>query len=137
MDNIVKLARELGAAVQNDARYATLQAAKAANDADGELTALIGKINLIQMSYQAESEKETPDENKLGGYDQEFREAYGELMLNKNMQAYETARQDIDELMNYVVQILSLCVNGEDPETCEPQAHDHNCGGGCSSCAGC
>ncbi|MDR1629439.1 MAG: YlbF family regulator [Oscillospiraceae bacterium] len=135
--DVVKLTRELGAAIQKDERYITLQAAKKANDADAELTALIGKINLVQMSYQAESEKDSPDDAKLEAYDKEFREVYGELMLNKNMQDYENARHEIDELMNYLVQILSLCVNGEDPETCEPQPADHGCGGSCSSCSGC
>lgn len=135
--DVVKLTRELGAAIQQDGRYIALQEAKKANDADDKLTALIGKINLVQMSYQAESEKDSPDEAKLAEYDNEFREVYGELMMNKNMQAYEEARAEVDELMNYLVQILSLCVNGEDPETCEPAPADQGCGSSCSGCSGC
>ena len=53
-------------------------------------------------------------------------------MANKNMQEYEAARHDIDELMNYVMQLLGLCVNGADPVTCEPEPHD--CGCDCESC---
>jgi hypothetical protein len=53
-------------------------------------------------------------------------------MMNPNMQAYEKARQDIDELMNYLTGILAMCVNGDDPETCDPKAHQ--CGGDCSGC---
>ena len=42
------------------------------------------------------------------------------------------AAYDIDELMNYVMQLLGLCVNGADPVTCEPEPHD--CGCDCESC---
>ncbi len=135
--DIIKLARELGAEIQKDERFIALSQARAANEADDALTALIGKINLIQMSYQTESEKENPDNSKLEVYDNEFREVYGELMLNKNMQKYEAARHEVDSLMNYIVQLLSLCVNGEDPATCEPEQHDHDCGGECGGCSGC
>ena len=42
---------------------------------------------------------------------------------------------EIDEMMNYIVEILTLCVNGEDPDTCEPE--EHSCSGSCSTCGGC
>lgn len=136
--DLIKLTRELGAAIQQDERYLAFQQARQENEKDDSLTALIGKINLIQMSYQSEAEKPDANEQKLQAYDKEFREVYGELMLNPNMQKYEEARQEIDNLMNYIMQILSLCVNGEDPETCEPkEEEEHDCSGGCSSCSGC
>ncbi len=63
---------------------------------------------------------------------------YTKFMTNEKMKAYEEARAEIDKLMNYVMQILGLCVNGEDPYTCEPEEeHAHDCGGECSSCSGC
>ena len=54
---------------------------------------------------------------------------------NPNMQNYEMARGAIDDMMNRCMQILTLCVNGADPETCEPEAHA-DCTGSCSSCGG-
>ncbi len=132
---VIEAARELGKAIQADERYAKLMAAKEANDKDDALNALIGKLNLIQMSYQVEAEGEA-NEEKMNGYDKEFREVYTEVMLNENMKNYESARQDVDDMMNYVMQLLSMVVNGEDPATCDPAAQS-SCSGSCSTCAGC
>lgn len=135
MDVIAKV-RELGAIIQQDERYLNFIEARKANEADDELNGLIGKLNLIQMSYQNESSKETPDEAKIEGYDKEFREVYAQVMQNANMAAYEKAKNEIDSMMNEVMQLLSLCVNGEDPATCQiPE--EHECGGSCSTCGGC
>lgn len=130
-----KLARELGAAIQKDKVYLEYEAARKANDADEELNGLMGKIRLIQLSYQQEAAKETPDEAKMEGFNKEFQEVYAQIMANKNMQVFEEARQALDDMMNYLTGILAMCVNGEDPANCDP--HEHNCGGECSSCGGC
>ncbi len=135
--DVIKAVRELGAAIQKDERYLAFIKAKEANEADIELNGLIGKLNLIQLSYQNESAKEEPDNNKLEGMDAEFREIYGQIMLNENMKKYEEAKNDVDSMMNYLIQILTLCVNGEDPANCEPQAAEVGCSGNCSSCGGC
>lgn len=135
--DIIALTRELGKAIQQDERYIAFQNAKKANEADDELNALIGKLNLVQMGYQNESEKEEPDNAKLEEYDAEFRTVYGDIMLNENMKNYEEKKQDVDDMMNYLINILSLCVNGEDPETCEPLSADGECTGNCGTCGGC
>ncbi len=132
-----KLARQLGAAIQQDKVYLDYENARKANEADGELNELMGKIRLIQMSYQHEASQDAPDEKKMESYNQEFQGVYNQIMQNKNMQEFEKARHAVDDMMNYLTGILSLCVNGEDPETCDPKAHAHECGGECSSCSGC
>ncbi|MBR1812038.1 MAG: YlbF family regulator [Clostridia bacterium] len=135
MDVIAKT-RELGAVIQQDERYLNFTKAREQNEKDDALNALIAKLNLIQMSYQQEDMKDTPDENVKAGYDREFREVYDQVMQNPNMIAYQTAKQEVDEMMQYVMQLLSLCVNGEDPATCEvPEPHDCSCG--CDGCSGC
>ena len=131
-----KMARQLGAAIQQDEAYLNFEKARLANEADEELNDLMGKIRLIQMSYQVEAAKDEPDEDKMNGFNQEFQGVYSQIMANKNMQEYEKARQAVDDMMNYITGILGLCVNGEDPETCDPRAH-HDCGGEFSSCSGC
>ena len=135
--DVISAARALGAAIQQDERYLAFVKAKEANENDIELNGLIGKLNLIQLSYQNESAKEEPDNNKLEGMDAEFREIYGQIMLNENMKNYENAKNDVDSMMNYLIQILTLCVNGEDPASCEPQTEEAGCSGNCSSCGGC
>lgn len=135
MDVIAKV-RELGAAIQQDERYIAFAEAKKANDEDAALNELIGKLNLIQMSYQNESEKETADEKKLEELDAEFRNVYGDIMLNESMKNFEEKKQAVDDMMNYIINILTLCVNGDDPATCEP-APAGDCSGNCASCGGC
>lgn len=135
MEDVIKLTRELGALIQKDERYLAFEEARKANDADKELNDLIGKINLIQMSYQQEANKPDANEDKLQAYDKEFREVYAQVMMNKTMQNYEASRKEVDEMMNYLTGILVQCVNGEDPATCEPPVHeDHECGGDCDCC---
>ena len=135
--DVIKMTRELGKAIQQDEKYLKFMEAKKANEADDKLNELIGKLNLIQLSYQQEAEKETPDEAKMKQFDEEFRSVYGDVMINENMKKYEEARQEVDNMMNYVMQILSLCVNGEDPDTCEPANAEGVCSGNCSACSGC
>ena len=135
--DVITAVRALGAAIQEDERYLAFMKAKEANDADIALNGLIGKLNLIQLSYQNEASKEESDQSKLEGMDAEFREIYGQIMLNENMRKYEEAKNDVDGMMNYLIQILTLCVNGDDPATCEPQAQEEACGGNCASCGGC
>ncbi|MBE6827276.1 MAG: YlbF family regulator [Ruminococcaceae bacterium] len=134
-----KIARQLGAAIQKDETYLEYQAAMKANDEDSALNELMSKIRLLQMNYQAEAQKENADESKLNSYQQEFQGLYAQIMSNETMQKFEKARQAVDDMMNYLTGILALCVNGEDPETCDPKAHmhDHDCGGECSTCGGC
>ena len=60
--DIIKLTRELGAAIQQDDRYAKFQAAQKANEEDKDLNDLMGKIQLVHMSYQHEASKEAANE---------------------------------------------------------------------------
>ena len=135
--DIIKLTRELGAAIQQDERYLAFTKAREENEKDTELNELMGQIQMVQMNYQLEASKEEPDSAKMQAFEEEFNTLYTKFMANGKMQAYDSARTEVDEMMNYIMQILSLCVNGADPATCEPEKHDHECGGSCSSCSGC
>ena len=136
--SVIELTRQLGAAIQQDERYLAFAAAKEANEKDEALNALMGEIQMIQMNYQMEASKEEPDSAKMQEFEAEFNAKYEAFMANENMQKYDEARAEVDSMMNYIMQILGLCVNGADPATCEPeQQHDHSCDGSCSSCSGC
>lgn len=137
--DIIKLTRELGAAIQQDERYLNFTKARETNENDKELMDLLGRIQLLQINFQQESGKEDADPAKLEEYNKEFEVLYGQFTANENVIAFEEARKEVDDMMNYIMNILSLCVNGADPMTCEPQEHnhDHECGGECSSCSGC
>ncbi len=135
--SVIELTRKLGAAIQADARYVAYAEAKKANEADEELNALIGKINLIQLNYQQEAAKgDDADPAKMEAFAKEFEETYREIMLNGNMVRFEAAKTAVDDMMNEIMGILALCVDGQDPETCTP-AEEHHCNGSCDSCGGC
>ncbi|MEE1245657.1 MAG: YlbF family regulator [Acutalibacteraceae bacterium] len=134
--DIIEITRQLGAAIQQDERYLAFHEARRTNEADTDLNDLINKIQLIHMSYQHEAAKDDANEEKLAAYDKEFSEVYQAVMANENMQKYEAARHAVDDMMNEITAILSLCVQGEDPETCQPQ-EEHHCSGECGSCGGC
>ncbi len=134
--DIIEITRQLGAAIQQDERYLAFHEARRTNEADTDLNDLINKIQLIHMSYQHEAAKDDANEEKLAAYDKEFSEVYQAVMANENMQKYEAARHAVDDMMNEITAILSLCVQGEDPKTCQPQ-EEHHCSGECGSCGGC
>ncbi|MEG1834783.1 MAG: YlbF family regulator [Oscillospiraceae bacterium] len=134
---IEQIARQLGVAIQQGETYLKFEEARKANEADEKLNELMGKVRLIQMSYQTEEQSENPDAGKLESYNQEFQGIYTEIMTNENMQKYEVARKEVDDMMNYLTGILAMCVNGENPETCDPTPPAHECDGDCcSSCGG-
>ena len=134
---VIELTRQLGAAIQEDARYKEYEAARKTNEADEELNNLIGKINLIQLNYQNEASKgEEADAAKMEGFAKEFEEAYREIMLNGNMVKFEAAKTAVDDMMNEIMGILACCIDGQDPATCTPE-QEHHCGGSCDSCGGC
>lgn len=135
--DIIEITRQLGAAIQQDKRYLDFHEARKVNEADTDLNDMINKIQLIHMSYQHEASKDDANEEKLAAYDKEFSEVYQAVMANENMQKYEAARKAVDDMMNEITALLSCCVQGEDPATCDPHAHDHECSGECSSCGGC
>ncbi len=135
--DLIKLTRELGKAIQQDERYLAFDKVRTANEADEGLNELMAKIQLVQMNYQQEASQETPDAEKMAAFEAEFNDAYTAFMTNENMVAYEAARKDIDDMMNYIMQILGLCVNGEDADTCEPAPEAHGCSDAdCASCGG-
>ena len=134
---VIELTRQLGAAIQQDERYAAYEAARKANEADDALNALIGKINLVQMNYQNEAAKgEEANAEAMEGFAKEFEQLYREIMLNGNMVKFEAAKTAVDDMMNEIMGILACCVDGQDPATCDPHK-EHNCSGSCSSCGGC
>ena len=133
--DLIQMARELGAALQQDARYLEFMQAHEDNEKDNELNSLIGRIQLVHLSYNQEASKDDKDEEKLKAYDQEFNTLYNQVMCNPNMRRYEKARDEVDKLMKEITGILTLCVRGEDPMTCDPSASA--CGGDCGSCGGC
>lgn len=133
--DLIQMAREMGKVLQASEEYKNYETARKANDEDQALQDGIGRFNLRRMEMSQEMQKENKDEKKLQALNEELQQIYTEVMGNPNMMAYNIAKQDLDELMQKVNAILSMCVNGEDPDTCE--IPEHGCTGSCESCGGC
>ena len=135
MADVIKLARELGAALQADARYEKLMQARKVNDEDEALQNLIGEFNMIMLKAQQEAEKEEKDEAKMQEYNEQYVAAYQKIMANENMVAYQAAQSELEAVVNTINGIIAMSLNGEDPMTCDPDAQ--NCTHDCSTCGGC
>ena len=132
--DIIAMARELGKAIQQDERYKRIDAAKTANDKDEELQQLIQKFNMKRSELSVEMAQENKNPEKLNQLDRELKAVYQEVMQNPNMAEFNAAKVEVDDMMNYISTILYGAVNGEAPDTIEPQ---QSCGGDCAGCAGC
>ena len=62
------------------------------------------------------------------------RTLYGEIMSTESMTKFNEAKTALDELVNSVNTIITMSVNGQDPDTVDPTA---SCSGDCSACGGC
>lgn len=132
--DMIEMAKDLGRAIQEDERYTRLQNARMKNDADQELQDMIGEFNLKRMNIQQEVGKEDKDADKIAQLDKDIKKLYADIMNNENMNEYNYAKQDMDAMLQKVTSIITLCANGEDPDTAEAGA---GCAGDCSSCGGC
>lgn len=135
--DIVQMARELGKAVAKEDRIVRYNVARQTADEDKELQEMIGQFNLKKMEINNrvnKADKTPEDEQRLATLNTELREFYGKVMSHPAMIAYNSAKQEVDQFMDYITRILSAGVNGEDPDTVEEQAA---CSGSCASCPGC
>ena len=131
---IIEATRNLGVEIQKDERFIRFIKAKLANDNDEALQNQIGEFNTVRMNLDREMNAETQDENKIRELNEKLREIYTAVMSSKTMLEYNTAKADVDAMLNDINSIIMQCVEGEDPMTAEPQTA---CTGSCSTCGGC
>ena len=131
--DIIEMTRALGKAIQQDERYIRLSLARDNNDNDEKLQEMIGRFNLKRVEVNQEAARPDKDQAKLDELNESIRALYKEIMENPNMVEFNAAKEEIDNLMNFVNQILVLSVNGQDPDTVEQSS----CTGSCATCAGC
>lgn len=133
--DIIEKARELGKLIQQEKSYIALQKAQADADADMDLQNLIGDFNMKRMSINNEASKKDKDSDKLALLNSQMREDYSKIMSNKNMIAYNEAKDAFDMVANRVLAIVQQSAEGADPETADYSTS--SCSGSCSTCGGC
>ena len=133
--DIIEQARELRKLIQQEESYIALQKAQADADADMDLQNLIGDFNMKRMSINNEASKKDKDSDKLALLNSQMREDYSKIMSNKNMIAYNEAKDAFDMVANRVLAIVQQSAEGADPETADYSTS--SCSGSCSTCGGC
>ena len=132
--DIIDQVRALALELQKDQRYLVLENARRMNDADEELQQQIGEFNLARIDLNNEISKPEKDADRIAELNDKVRKIYGDIMSNESMVAYNEAKNEVDQLMQYINAILVTAVNGGDPMTVEEPS---SCGGDCAVCSGC
>lgn len=132
---ILEVTRKLGEEIQKDERFIAYAKAKIEVDNNKELQDKIGEFNITRMNLEQESEKETRDEEKIKELNESLRNIYSAVMGSKAMLDFNTAKADLDHIINDINSVIMQCVDGADPKTVEPETH--SCSGSCDSCGGC
>lgn len=133
--DVIEMTRELGKAIQQDDRYTAYVLAKQVNDSDTELQADIDLFDSLRKELNEVMSTKNPETEKLKELDTDIKTVYQKIMSNRNMQVFQAAQKGLEDLITNVNQIISLCANGEDPDTCQPP--QSNCTGSCATCGGC
>jgi len=133
--DLIEMARAIGKELQQDDRYLALRLASQSADEDVTLQGMIGEFNLKKLAINNEASKTERDEEKLQELNKELRTLYREIMENPKMAVYQTTKKEMDSLVQRLTTIITLCAEGEDPETADydPSA----CTGNCGTCGGC
>ena len=134
--DVMELTRELGKAIQQDDRYIAYNLAKQVNDNDAELNADIEKFDALRSELNEIMRKDVQaeDTDRLKELDESIKAQYQKIITNKNMVVFQAAQKSLETLINNINQIITMCANGEDPETCQPSS---GCSGSCATCGGC
>jgi cell fate (sporulation/competence/biofilm development) regulator YlbF (YheA/YmcA/DUF963 family) len=131
--DLIKMARELGAAIQADERYTFFSDVKTAMDTDEVLQGKIGAFNLERMNLDNELSKDEPDQTAVTALNGRIKELYADIMADPNMTKYNEAKDALGALISQINTIIEASVNGGDPMTCDIE----NCTHDCSTCGGC
>jgi hypothetical protein len=79
--------------------------------------------------------KNERDDARIAELNEKVNSLYGQIMGDEGMTAYNEAKRECENLVNYIDAIINTAMNGGDPMTVqEPSA---SCTGSCSTCGGC
>lgn len=134
MDTLLAMAIDLATQLQADPRCEAVMAATKAADEDEALQSLISEFNLKRLAINTEESKDEADPEKIRQLNQELRECYAAVMANEKMMAYNTAKGELDMLVNKIQFAINLAAQGQDPNLA---AQESSCTGDCGTCGGC
>ncbi|MEA5134910.1 MAG: YlbF family regulator [Candidatus Fimivivens sp.] len=134
--DIIKMARELGKAIQQDELYKKMSEASAATEKSPELQSKINEFSELRVKLNQEVMKSEGEKNEdlIAELDSKLRTLYQSVTEDPTMMAYNSAKAQLEGTLNFISQIITGSANGQDPDSIEQQT---SCSGSCGSCGGC
>lgn len=133
MENeIIELAKELGAKIQKSKEFLDFKSFKEKMDSDEHLSDMRKEFNSIKESLNKEISKENADQDKIKQLSGNLRNMYEKINDTKIVCEYESAKKNLDLLVSNVNNIINESAHGTFSESFFP-----SCSGSCSTCDGC
>ena len=103
----IDLFKRAAMALQTDPRYLAMDQARKMNDKDEELQNLIGEFNLARMDLNNEIGKTERSDARIAELNEKVNDLYGKIMADEGMVAYNEAKRDCENLVNYIDAIIN------------------------------
>ena len=103
----IDLFKRAAMALQTDPRYLALDQARKANDKDEELQNMIGEFNLARMDLNNEIGKSERNDARIAELNEKVNNLYAKIMADEGMVAYNEAKRDCENLVNYIDAIIN------------------------------
>lgn len=135
MDAITKF-KEAALELQKTDECIAYNEARKAYDNDAELQTKIGEFNLLRLDLNNEMSKDPQDTSKIDALNMQTSKLYNEILESKSMLALNSAKENVEQLINYVNVIINTAIDGGNPMDVEEPADECDCSGGCGGCGG-
>ena len=107
--------------------------AKTAADKSEKLQDKLGQFNLKKLDLNRAIIAEEKDNEKIAELNGEVKNLYEAIVSDPLMIAYSTTKDELDNTVRFIMQIIQGSANGDNPYELE----DQSCGGVSSACGGC
>ena len=128
--SVLELAKALGEGIKNDPVLLAYDAAKAAFEADAELTAMMTEYNALRTALTEEFNKdlEMQEKDVIEKLRARMDELAAVINKNENYTGFAAAQKAVNDLMQRINEEITYYAFGVRPSSC---THD------CSTCKGC
>ena len=133
MATVFEMARTLGEELQKTPQVEALLAAKAAYEADEEISKLVAEYTQMHHDFEAKMQAGGISAEEQKAFAEDMKEKGERIRTNKLASDLFVAEQNFNSFMNSVFNIITATLTGEEPEAaggCDPSCCS-SCGGGC------
>lgn len=118
--DVMEAVKQLGVSIQADERYKKFMELSDIAQNNPEVVKATDELQATAEKFEAEMAKEDKDEQLLTDIQAEYTAKYRNMFNMGPMKEMMDAREELDNMMNDIMQIIYLSMEGEDPLTAEP-----------------